>query len=148
MRTMILIFALGIAFSAFAQQDVASRSEELAALKVGLESVMDKGPYKAAEHTKIKAYFAELDSFNQDLNDYPKYLRRFNQYLRNNGVDSFCKSTRLDQKRWNDLIKNCTKNSFFLCTDDVKNYPAMKLALFNLLEDDNKSEMTKSASCK
>ena len=99
MKTLLIIFTLGIAFSSFAQQDVASRSETLASLKVNLESVLDKGPYKAAEHAKIKAYFSELESLNQDLSDYPKYLRRFNQYLRTNGVDSFSKSTRLDQKR-------------------------------------------------
>lgn len=148
MKTILYLLMLTFVTSALAQEDVGSRSAKVASLKITLESVIDRGPYKDQQQNAIKAYFAELDSLIQDLSDYPKYLRKFNQYLRNTGIDPFCKSTILDLKRWSDLMNNCTKNGFFLCSEDVKNYPTTKLTLQKSLDDDNKTEMTKLPSCK
>ena len=148
MKTLLIIFFILFTFSVFAQEEVGARSSNLARLKTNLEAVVDRKPYKADEHSAIKAYFAEVASFIEDLEEYPKYLRKFNQYLRNEGVESYCKNAFVDQKRWNDLVKNCSKNSFFLCSESVREYPGMKQKMVTLLDDDNKSEMGKNPSCK
>ena len=132
---------------AIAQQDVQSRSEKLSSLRTGLESIIDRQPYKMEEHSAIKDYFNELTLFAEDLETYPKYKKRFNQFLRSLGVEKFCSSILMDKTRWEALVRNCTKNNFFLCSEDVREYPTQKHSLAAALDNDLKSQYSSSAKC-
>lgn len=145
MKYLIILFVL--MNQAMAQQDVKSRSEELSQLRSSLEAIIDRQPYKVEEHSAIKEYFSELTLFVADLESYPKYKKRFNQFLRSSGVEKFCGSILLDKSRWEALIKNCTKNNFFLCSEDVREYPTQKHSLAAVLDNDLKTQYLSIEKC-
>lgn len=147
MKHLITFIFLTISVGCFGQENAESRTEKLSVKKSELEAILNNKPYKAEEHTKIKAYFAELGSFVEDLQLYSKYRRRFNQFLRNAGVETFCQTAYLEKKSWDELVRNCTKNNFFLCTEEVKTYSEQKAAMKELAESDIKSQLETLPDC-
>lgn len=143
-----LILSLILMNFAFAQQDVSSRSDNIAQARVELEAVMDKKPYQGPEHASIKKYFSDLQTLIEDLESFPKYKKRFNQMVRSEGIETYCKKVFLDSVRWKDLVKNCTKNNFFLCAEDVRIFPETKLALSNMMDADLKAQFLATNKCK
>ena len=148
MKIFLILSILVLSSNALAQLNPSSRTEELATFRGDLENKMDKTPYYGEEHSTIKKYFSELQELNEDLENSRRYLRRFNDYIRDVGVETFCNEALLEQEKWTQLIKNCTKNNFFLCAEEVKLYPNIKGVLMNLLEEDVKKQMLGASSCK
>lgn len=146
MRTLILISILSSS-AAFAQQDIGSRIADLAKARIDVESILDKRPYKEEEHKAIKNYFSKLNSMNEDLSTYPKYRKSLNSKVRSMGVEGFCKEIVLEKQRWNDLIKNCTRNNFFLCSEDVNDFAGIKAKLSSQLDSDLKSKFEQTSIC-
>ena len=147
MKSIFIVMTIVWSLGSFAQEDAESRVERIASLRMNVESVLNIEHYKADEHATIKAYFSELSALTEDLGLYSKYRRRFNRFLRNDGVESFCKSAYLDKGRWNTLVQNCTKNNFFLCSEEVRIYPEHKAALKAQLDEDNKTQLERLAIC-
>jgi len=146
MKTLMMI-GIVLTTSAFAQQDIGTRITEISKARVEVESVLDKRPYKEEEHKAIKNYFSDLASLNEDLSAYQKYRKSFNNKIRSLGIEVFCKEIILEKQRWNDLIKNCTRNSFFLCSEDVNDFTAIKAKMAVQLDSDLKTSFEKSPSC-
>lgn len=143
-----LMFAIFFCQISFAQQEVGQRSVDISKSRADLEGLLDKRSYSEEEHKTIKSYFNALNSFEKDLSDYPRYRNRFNNYLRSVKVENFCASVLLDAARWKSLVKNCTKNDFFLCSDDVMTFSDAKKKLSEMLDTDLKTEFEKSQKCK
>lgn len=148
MKIYLILSILVLSSNALAQLNPNARTKELATFRGDLEIKMDKTPYYGEEHTTIKKYFTELQKLNEDLENSRRYLRRFNDYIRDIGVETFCNEALLEQEKWTQLIKNCSKNNFFLCSEEVKLYPNIKGVLVNLLEEDVKKQMLGANSCK
>lgn len=148
MKIFLFLSTLIISTNALAQLNPGPRTEELATFRGDLENKMDKTPYYGEEHTTIKRYFTELQELNEDLQNSSRYLRRFNNYIRDVGAETFCNEALLEQEKWTQLIKNCTKNNFFLCSEEVKLYPNIKEVLLNLLYEDVRKQMLAAKSCK
>lgn len=144
------LFFLTVFFSQFlyAQQDIGQRSADIAKSRSDLEGLLDKRSYTEEDHKIIKAYFYALNAFESDLNLYSKYRKRFNGHIRSVKVSSFCSSTFLDASRWKSLVNNCTKNDYFLCTDDVMTFIDTKKKLSEKLDADLKTEFEKTDKCK
>lgn len=138
---------LNISFTVLAQEDVVTRSDKLSAQKTNLISLIDKRPLTDEDHANIKAYFSELKSLDKDLGLSFRYLKRFQTYLMNVGAATFCANSLLEKNKWTELVKRCTKNGFFLCTDEVKVYPDIKQSLFGKLNEELKTEMGKYTEC-
>lgn len=147
MKSLVILIILFSQIS-FAQQEVGQRSVDLTKLRADLEGLLDKRSYSEEDHKTIKSYFSALNLFESDLNDYPKYRRRFNTYVRSVKVSSFCANTILDAARWKSLVKNCTKNDFFLCSDDVMTFTDTKKKFSEKLDADLKTEFDNSEKCK
>lgn len=148
MKKLFLIFSCLMAFSAFGQQEINSRLSEIGQAKADLEGIIDTKPYRGPEHSVIKKYFTELKSLIEDLEAYPKYKRRFNSSVRSTGVEAFCGSLILDKARLTSLVRNCTKNSFFLCTEDVREVAKINQDLAATLDEDLKTQFENLAKCK
>lgn len=144
----LIIFSLFICQVAFAQQDVGQRTSALSKARADIEAVVDRRNFSDEDHRVIKEYFSSLNSFESDISQYPKYRRRLNTSVRSTGVESFCGSVLLDVARYNSLVSNCTKNGFFLCTDDVMTLVETKKKLSENLDTDLKTEFDKIDKCK
>lgn len=146
MKTALILF-FAMSSAAFAQQEVGTRLGSISKSRVDLEAVMDNKPYKAEEHKAIKSYFTALESLNQDLSTYPKYKKNFNSKVRALGVEVVCKEIILEKTQWNELVNNCTKNGFFLCAEDVKQYIDLRKNLSKQLDADLKTTFDQTPQC-
>lgn len=144
-----LIFALIVVSSqfAFAQQDIGQRVTALAKERADLEGVVGRKSFTEEDHKVIRAYFSSLNSFDADLEMYPKYRRRFDYSIRSIGVASFCENVFLDLGRYRELTSSCTKNGYFLCSDEVMTFKDTKKRLSEKLEADLKTEFEKLSNC-
>lgn len=147
MKYLITFLILTFSMTCFGQENAESRTEKLSVMKSDLEAILNTKPYKADEHTKIKAYFAELGSFIEDLQSSSRYKKRFNRFLRNTGVETFCQAAYLEKKIWSELVGNCTMNNFFLCTEEVKIYPEKKAAMKELVDNEYKTQLETLPAC-
>ena len=130
----ILIIAIALMSStAFAQSDIFSMISDVSKLRVSTESTLNATPYRAKEHQVIKDYFVGIKEFAADIRDNSRTKNRFNNYLAGQKMSSFCSDVLFSVDDWNQIIINCTRNRFFLCAQDVLEYPEMKKVLAETL---------------
>jgi hypothetical protein len=143
------IFSLIIflAVSTASAQNMDSYVASIEKAKIEVESNIERTPYQKVHQDSFKAYFIELGSLVEDLDNSDKFKRRYQSFFETQGAKDFCKSLFLDKTRWNELVKKCTKNRFFLCAEEVKAFPAFKEAMRDRLTDEMKAEFSKEASC-
>ena len=143
----LLICSILLSSNLMAQENANERVMNLIQLKTEVEMVLPSKPYHTEEHTAIKKYFVELETLNQDLVNFPRYFKRFNNFIRRKGLENFCKDVFLDKTNWSELAKNCTKNSFFLCTEKVREYPEYKKILLEKMPENLKAQLEKNSYC-
>lgn len=144
----LIIFLLLICQVAIAQQDVGQRTTVLAKARTEIEGVVDRRTFSDDDHRIIKAYFSSLSNLDGDVAQFAKYRRRFNTNVRSTGVETFCGTVLLDVDRYNALVLNCTKNGYFLCSDDVLTFVETKKQLSEKLDADLKTEFAKLDKCR
>lgn len=147
MKLILLIILSCFSMVALAQQEPSSRTSEISDYREELEIRMEKSPFNGEEHAAIKRYFSEINSLNKDLANSRRYLKSFNTYIRKVGPETFCTETLLEKGKWSELVIKCTKNSFFLCSEDVKLFPSMKEKLSKLMDEDVQTELAKEDAC-
>lgn len=144
----ITIFILAVfSFSAFAQSDVINMISPVIEKKAVAESTFNSTPYRQKEHQEIKDYFVALSNLSEDAVGSNKLNRRYNFYLRSVGVKKFCSDIFITKDDWETMKANCTRNRFFLCSDDVLEFPNAKKSIRETLENDLKDEFSKTSEC-
>lgn len=143
-----ILFFLILSISSSYAQTVEQQLEEVGRNRTALESIVDRVPYQTEQHQVIETYFKNLNDLAIELKDYQKSQKRFNNYVAQNGVEAFCKNTFLDKKRWADLQRNCNKNGFFICAEEVRSFNLLKESLKNSLYEDAKKQFMTTESCK
>ncbi len=146
MKTLFILCGL-ISSSVFAQSDVINMITSVTNSKASAESTFSSTPYRQKEYQSIKDYFVALNGFAEDLSGSTKLNRRYNSYLRSIGIKKFCTDILLNSTDWEQMKVNCTRNRFFLCSNEVLEYPNSKKALAETLEDDLKTDFLKTAEC-
>ena len=132
MRQIIFLICL-VANTAFAQSEIASMISEVSKLKIEAESTLGATPYRAKEHQVIKNYFVGIRDFVVQIKDNSRTNRRFNSYLAAQEMGKFCSEVLINLKDWEQIKTNCTRNRFFLCTEDVNEYPETKKLFSEIL---------------
>jgi hypothetical protein len=141
-----LILLLVAPYCVFAQ-NIETYVKDISAAKKGVADSVLSTPYLKEQHGIFKNYFVELGGLAEDIRNMPKLAKKYDSYLRNVGLESFCSQIFLETLTWDVLLKNCTKNRFFLCANEVKGLPEYKKGLRDLMADDLKSEFDASLSC-
>lgn len=144
----ILISLLAVfSFSAFSQSDVINMISPVIEKKTAAEATFNSTPYRQKEHQEIKDYFVSLNKLSEDVKSTNKLNRRYNAYLRSVGLKKFCSDVFITKNDWETMKANCTRNRFFLCSDDVLEFPASKKSIGDTLENDVKDEFLKTSEC-
>lgn len=146
MKTLLYSFMLMLSLSAFAQT-TEQIVNGLMSKKTAVEAIVDQLPYKEEQHQAIEGYFVGLNRFTLDVKNSTNTARRFNSSVSRVGVANFCSRFFLDANRQADLVRNCTRNSFFLCAEEVRAYSEMKSTLRNALSDSLKRSFDASPPC-
>ena len=129
----LLLLLLVIANSSYAQSDITEMVSDLSKLRLDTEATLTATPYRAKEHQTIKDYFVSMKEFAIQMRDNSRTNRRFNNYLASQDMAKFCSETLINVNDWNQIKTNCTRNRFFLCTEDVNEYPDSKKVLSETL---------------
>lgn len=137
-----------VSLSAFSQELPEPRVNSLAEQRSSVEALLSKRSYSLEEHRTIKDYFKELESLVDDLENFSRYRRRFFRFTRDFGVEEFCRSTYLEEALWLRLQENCTQNGFFLCSESVRAYPALKGRIEAIADTDLRPEFGTSEFCR
>lgn len=115
--------------------------------RIEVESNIEQTPYQKIQQEVFKTYFSDMGEFINDMKESDRLVRRFQNYFSSNGVANSCKELFLDKSSWNELVKKCTKNRFFLCAEEVRAFSAYKEALKENLTPEMKEEFSKEALC-
>lgn len=119
----------------------------LATNKLELEKSILTVPYRNPEHLVIKNYFESLKEETAALAKEPKRLKRLNTYLLTLDPATLCSDLFIDQGSWETVVKNCTKNRFFLCSEEVKNYSELKSSFQSVLNNENQGRFKATPEC-
>lgn len=147
MKAYSLILALALMTSTAFAQDVSQSIDGLRNSRTEVESNVARTPYQKSQQDVFKQYFTGLNDFVAEIKGSEYLFDEFNSYVLRTGVAAFCKSVLLDNVRWKELVKNCTKNRFFLCAEEIKSFQAAKAGLRDLLYQDLKNEFSRSNNC-
>lgn len=132
MKTAILLIFF-LSGSALAQSEIAGMISEMSKLKIEAESTLVATPYRAKEHQVIKNYFVGIRNFVVQIKDNLRTNRRFNSHLADHEMGTFCSEVLINLNDWEQIKTNCTRNRFFLCTEDVNEYPETKKIFSEIL---------------
>lgn len=142
-----ILFLILIPTISFAKNDSAELIDRISSHKDSLEETIPLTPYKTEEHLKIKNYFESLKEETRLLKVSSKRLRRFNTYLLKQDLPLICESIFLSRERWRILINNCTKNRFFLCSEEVRSYEKAKEGFKEALSPEVQVKLREIGSC-
>ncbi len=146
MKTLITLFIMTLTFNAFSQ-DVSENMDSLTSARVEVESSINQKPYQKAQQEIFRTYFTKLKEFVSEVKESEYLTEQFNNLVLKMGVNNICKNILIDNTSWKDLVKNCTKNRFFLCSEEIKFYNDYKAGLKELMYQDLKSEFARSNNC-
>ncbi len=142
-----IIFLLLISMGSVYAQDISGSVSNITKLKGEALSTLGSTPYRAKEHQLIKDYFVGLMEFSVQARDNSKMNRRLNSYLASGDIAKFCSDILLDTKDWNQIKQNCTRNRFFLCSEEVNEFPEFKKTLSGSLSPANLEIFKNTPAC-
>ncbi len=146
MKQLIFLICL-VANTAFAQSEIVSMISDVSKLRVEAEATLVATPYRAKEHQMLKNYFVSVRNFATEIKNNSRTSRRFNSYLTGQEMSKFCSEILVSLNDWEQIKMNCTRNRFFLCTEDVNEFPDSKKVLSEILSADLLQNFKNTPEC-
>lgn len=115
--------------------------------KETLMGQMDNLPYRGDQQAAIKGYFENIEELNISLSEDSRLSKRFNEVFAGLDLPTSCPKLWLDQDTYKQLIKNCTKNRYFLCSEKVREYQSLKEEFKKNLNDENIKRFEQAKEC-
>ena len=92
-------------------------------LRVDAVAAKSATPYKAAQHQAFRSYFSEIEQMAVRLTQDHDFSGKFNKAIGTIDLKDACAKVFMERTDWQIILKNCTKNHLFICSDEVKYYP-------------------------
>ena len=117
-------------------------------LKLAAQEERDHTPYSQKQQETLKAYFSEINQMVITLKKEDKYVKPLNSFIEKNDLATLCPKILLLKDEWQIMMKNCTRNRFFLCAEEVRSYTEIILTLNQLLNSKNQNQFDITPACK
>jgi len=117
-------------------------------LRETMEDQIPSKPYQTAQHETFKNYFAELNQLALALQKDSRFRDRFSAAASKSDMGAICRKVFTPRSRWDQLMRNCTKNRFFLCAEEVRAYPDLVGGLRGALKPSLQSRFDEAQDCK
>jgi hypothetical protein len=140
----VLILGLGACDD---QGTVQNWIENTARLKTEAIMQIPNVPYRDTQHHAFKEYFSELNELRLALPQNDKFREGLNKALSQTNLNELCLKIFMKRETWEKLVTNCTKNRFFLCTEDVKTYPDFFNEFRNSLNTELQKKFDSTTAC-
>jgi hypothetical protein len=128
-------------------RDIQNWVENTGKLRSAMENQLPNVPYRGPQHAAFKAYFAELNQMALALKNDEKLRGRFNEEVAAADLNATCRMALVHRARWDQLMRNCAKNRFFLCAEEVRAHPEMIKGLRAVLRPDLQRKFDQAPGC-
>lgn len=105
-------------------------------------------PYAGPQYKAMKDYFSELANVSLALKNDAKYAERFNSAIAQADINGVCGKVLIQKDWWQYIMGRCTKNSFFLCAEEVRAYPDIVAAMREKLVAEQQKRFDRAPLCK
>ncbi len=117
-------------------------------LLLEVEKQSEVTPYRIEQFQAFKQYFKEINQLAVSFKENEKLARKLNKGLNKTDLSKVCGQIFLGYNDWKIIERNCMKNGFFLCSEEVRAYPDAVVALRKILSPDQKILFDQAESCK
>lgn len=104
-------------------------------------------PYRTEQQNAFKVYFSGLAESVLKLKQDPKHAQSFNKAFGQLDVNAVCDRTLISRSEWTHIARNCMRNRFFVCAEEVRAYPEIVNSFIVHLTPDNKALFEKAPAC-
>ncbi len=127
--------------------DIEHWVDNVGILKNTAERESQKIPYRMPQHQALKNYFLELANFALALKKDAGLAKRFNGAAAKADLQKICSKMFFDRTDWREIMRNCKKNRFFLCSEEVRAYPNMVSSLRASLDAERQKKFDQARAC-
>ncbi len=129
-------------------QDIQNWVENTNKLRIAAKQQGGIEPYRQEQFKALKAYFAELNQMALALKNDAKLSERFNNAVSHADLKVTCGKVFLTKPEWQLMVDRCTRNTFFLCAEEVRAYPEMVMAMRGALHVDHQRRFDQTPACR
>lgn len=97
--------------------------ESLNRLKFHAEEQAEVIPYGKVQYEIFKNYFSKINNIILSLRDNEKMAMAFRAAVEQKDLSDICSKAFLKRSTWEKMMQGCQHERFFLCSEEVKNYP-------------------------
>lgn len=108
---------------------------------------VERHPYQEEQQLAFKAYFGELQSMAVRLSGEPKLSDGLNKALSKLDLNEACARILIPRADWHQIVASCTRNSFFLCSEEIRFYPEIVASLQRWLTEENLKRFHEARNC-
>ena len=105
-------------------------------------------PYQLAQHEALRSYFAELAVKIATVKESAKATKSLNSVLTEMDLNDVCTKILMPKAQWVKVMQRCTKNRYFLCSEEVRAYPDVIASLMLVLNADMKKKFSETEACR
>ncbi len=131
------------------EEEIQTWIQKMDTLRSEAQKESTQTPYGQPQYEAFKKYFSELNQRVLTLKNDEKLQKPFNSVVeKSNLQDDLCPKIFLTKNEWQTIMHNCTRNRFFLCSEEVRSYSDMVSSLRNQLTSQNQNRFDTASSCK
>lgn len=147
-KLLLALFVLPILIGCESEKDFINWMEKTEDFKIEALKQSEVVPYRNEQFMALKSYFKEINLLAISLKEDEKRVKKLNSVLKRKDLEEICAKILLENNDWKRIAKNCKKNNFFLCSEEVRAYPEAIDVLRKILADDQKVRFDQAGSCK
>ncbi len=112
------------------------------------EQAIPLKPYRTEQQVIFKDYFGELLKTALRITEDEKVAKQFNRWVSKDDPNQICSRIFIRKGDWESVNAGCTKNSFYLCSEDVRAYLDTLKSLRDHLSADQQKRFDESRACR
>lgn len=129
-------------------QDIENWVENTNKLRLAARQQSDKVPYRQEQFNAFKSYFSELNQMALALRNDVQFGARFNAAILQSDLGATCAKVFMSRNEWQLILDRCTRNNFFLCSDEVRAYPEVTTAIREQLGAEQRRRFDDAKACR
>ena len=129
------------------EEEIQAWIQKMEQLKISAQEERDHTPYGQQQQEALKAYFSEINQGVIALQNNRKLREPFNSVVEGNNAQDLCSKVFLIKSDWQTMVRYCTRNRFFLCSEEVRSYPEILLAFRSYLNTKNQNQFDATPAC-
>lgn len=128
-------------------KDIQNWVDNVSKLRTAALKQSEVKPYRDEQYNALKDYFAEINQMALALKNDSKLAERFNDAFGKVDPKQTCAKVLVQRPEWEFMMRRCTKNRFFLCSEEVRAYPTLVSALREKLKPEQQKRFDQTSVC-